>query len=412
MKVGIGFDNLAQPYAAGKSVAQKALENGGIGRCDLVLAFCSGQFDNESFFRGMQSVVGQRVPIIGGSAPGIITNAHLSYEGYPAGAAVFESDALAVSVVSEDLRDCAERPAGRRLAETLSRSGAEGHLLVFYDSIRIPALGDSPPILNVSAPLIAGIEEGLEPGIALIGAGLIGDFSLSRASVFCGDSVRREQVVAARVAGTFAPYFRIMHGCTPLDGVYRRITRLEGAVVHEIDGRPAAELIDEIYGHKRWRQQHPVNLLTIGTHYGQRFSAPDEGRYVNRLITGVIPDGNSISLFEPDLIEGMEIQFMLRDSAAMIQSARQNAQALVQQIKSRGQRPIFGFYIDCAGRSALVSNTTTEEAAEVQQVMNQSQIPFLGFYSGVEIAPFIEKSRGLDWTGVLMILAQSEFHER
>ena len=32
--------------------------------------------------------------------------------------------------------------------------------------------------------------------------------------------------------------------------------------------------------------------------------------------------------------------------------------------------------------------------------------PLLGFYSGVEIAPFLQKSRGLDWTGVLLVLAE------
>jgi len=38
--------------------------------------------------------------------------------------------------------------------------------------------------------------------------------------------------------------------------------------------------------------------------------------------------------------------------------------------------------------------------------LNQYETPLLGFYSGVEIAPFLQKSRGLDWTGVLMVLAE------
>ena len=50
----------------------------------------------------------------------------------------------------------------------------------------------------------------------------------------------------------------------------------------------------------------------------------------------------------------------------------------------------------------------TEEAAEVQQVMNRYNTPLLGFYSGVEVAPILGKSRGLDWTGVLMVLAKDK----
>jgi len=30
----------------------------------------------------------------------------------------------------------------------------------------------------------------------------------------------------------------------------------------------------------------------------------------------------------------------------------------------------------------------------------------LGFYSGVEIAPFLGRSRGLDWTGVLLLFVE------
>ena len=63
-------------------------------------------------------------------------------------------------------------------------------------------------------------------------------------------------------------------------------------------------------------------------------------------------------------------------------------------------------YIDCAGRTASYSNTTIEEASEVQKVLNQHKTPLLGFYSGVEVAPLLQKSKGLDWTGVLMVLAE------
>ncbi|MCW8997823.1 MAG: hypothetical protein OQK04_03830, partial [Kangiellaceae bacterium] len=62
----------------------------------------------------------------------------------------------------------------------------------------------------------------------------------------------------------------------------------------------------------------------------------------------------------------------------------------------------------CAGRAAEQSNTETEEAAELQRVMSRYNTPLLGFYSGVEVAPILGKSRGLDWTGVLLILAENK----
>ena len=67
-----------------------------------------------------------------------------------------------------------------------------------------------------------------------------------------------------------------------------------------------------------------------------------------------------------------------------------------------------GIYINCAGRAAEYLQTDIEEASEVQKTFNRHDIPLLGFYSGVEIAPLLHKSRGLDWTGVLMVLAEGQ----
>ena len=97
---------------------------------------------------------------------------------------------------------------------------------------------------------------------------------------------------------------------------------------------------------------------------------------------------------------------MLRDISMIQESARKNSKELMDRIRADGRKPVWGLYIDCAGRASDYLNTSCEEAAEVQKVFNESKIPLLGFYSGVEIAPFLNKSRGLDWTGVLLVFAE------
>ena len=405
MKVGSGHCNEKSALLSGKKVAENAIEKGKIHRPDFVFAFCNGRLDHDDFIKGLRSVVGKDVPIIGGSAIGIITNDYLSYEGYPAGAAVIQSDTIQHRVAAIGRLDNNEKQAGRKLAEKFSNELESRLLFLLYDLIKNPATDDTPPVLNASSPLIQGIEEELQSNVPIIGAGLIGDYAFSRTKQFCGSYVSSQSVVGVMLTGDFIPYFRIMHGCTPLDGVYHRLTKIEGSIIYELDGKPIVEMIDELYGNQDWHHQHPVNLLTIGINNGKRFDEPRESNYVNRLITGVLPDGEGIGIFEPDLETGIEIQFMLRDTAKMIESARRNTEELMGQIKADGREPLFGIYIDCAGRTATESNTTTEEATEVQEVFNQYSTPLLGFYSGVEIAPFLQKSRGLDWTGVLLVLA-------
>ena len=406
MRVGIGYGNEKDALSSGERVAEEAIKRGKIQTPDLVFAFCNGRVDHEKFFEGLQSVLGSRVPIVGGSAIGIITNEDLSYEDYPAGGAVLQLDRIQHRLAAVPNLDKDEKEAGEKLAEKLPDELNGELLLIFYDSVKVPPTDDKPPVLNASSPLIEGIVRKFKSDVPIIGAGVVGDFDLSPTKQFCGSYVDSQSVVGLLLAGDFLPYYRIMHGCTPLNGVYHKITEIEGSVIYELDGRPIVEMIDELYGNQDWRHERPVSLLTIGRNHGRRFQEPEEGNFVNRLITGALPDGKGIRIFEPDFETGTEIQFMLRDATRMIESAKKNSIKLMEQIKRDGKNALFGMYIDCAGRAASYSNTKTEEASEVQKVVNQHNTPLLGFYSGVEVAPLLQKSRGLDWTGVLVVLAE------
>ncbi len=406
MKVGIGYCNEKDALLSGKKVAENAIVKGTIDRPDFIISFCSGQLDHNRFFKGLQSVVGNEIPIIGGSTIGLITNDCLSHEGYPAGAAVMQLETIRTKVAVVNNLDRDERLAGIQLAHALAKEPEASLLFILYDSIKIPAINNTPPTLNASSPLLEGITQELRSNVPIIGAGVIGDYDLSPPKQFCGSYVGNQSVVGTLLTGDFKPYFRIMHGCSPLDGVYHRITKIQGSYIYELDGKPIVEMIDELFGNQDWRNQHPVDLLTIGKNFGERFGEPKEANYVNRLITGVLPNGEGIGIFEPDFEEGTEIQFMLRDTTKMIESAKSNSTELIEQIKAEGRKALFGMYIDCAGRTAKYLNTKIEEASEIQEVLNHYNIPLLGFYSGVEIAPLLKKSRGLDWTGVLLILAE------
>ncbi len=408
MKVGIGYANRKDSLLLGNKVAENALKNGRIDRPSLVITFCNGQVDHEEYFRGLQTVIGSKVPIIGGSAIGIITNDWLSYEGYPAGAAIIESETLWHKEAAAGDLDKDERRAGQKLAKKLSNSLNGKLLLVFYDSIKKAPTATDLPVINASPSLIRGIEEKLKPNVPIIGGGVIGDYSFSHTKQFCGSYVDNQSVVGTLLGGNFNPYFRIMHGCTRKDGIYHTITKIEGSVLYEVDGKSVVDMIDDQYGNKDWRSQVPVERLTIGVNYGEKFGDIKEENFVNRLITGVLPNGEGIVLFEPDLKEGSKIMFMLRNNKMMIESAKKNSSELLEKIIANGEKPVFGLYIDCAGRAAKVSEALTEEASEVQNVFNQYNTPLLGFYSGVEVAPLFGKSRGLDWTGVLLVFAKGK----
>lgn len=406
MKIGVGYANQENAFDAGCGIAREALAQQDIDRPALVIAFCAGTLDHEAFFRGLRSVVGPDVPIVGGSAIGIITAQALSYKGYPAGAAILQSDDLAVLVAAVDGLAEDEYRAGRRVAEQLPPQPDEKLLLLFFDSIKNRATETTPPVMNASPPLIRAIDETLGLRVPIVGAGVIGDYRFQPTWQFCGNRLAQQSAVATLLAGKFGIHHRILHGCTLRDGIYHRITRMSGPFLYELDGRPIVQVIDELYGSTHWQTQVPVNRIALGINQGEKYGEFREDHYVTRLIAGALPQGEGVVLFEPDLQEGVEVQFMLRDPQMIIASARRNTREMLAQIRAEGKRPVFGFYIDCAGRTAEASETPTEEAAEVQSLFRQERIPLLGFYSGVEIAPCLGKSRGLDWTGVLLVLTE------
>jgi len=406
MKVGTGFNNEENAFVSGTNIAKQALKNGEIEKPTFAIAFCNNNVNAESFFEGIKNVIGDATPVIGGSSVGIITNQVISYESYPAGIVIVEDQDVELQIVSADEIDKDEFKAGQMLANQLSYEEND-KILLFYDSVKQPPAGAAPPKMNSSIPLLKGIEKTMNMLIPVIGGGTIGDPDFSPTVQFTGDQVKTQNAVALLLRGNLSTDWTIMHGCTPKDGIYHRITKIEGSVIYELDNQPIVEKINQMYGDEEWQKQLPIKRLTIGINHGERFASEySESDYVNRLILGVLPDKSGIVIFEEDLEEGTEMQFMLRDSKTMIESAKRNAEKLINDVIDNDKEPIWGFYIDCAGRSAAFSESLTEEAEEVQKIFNKHNIPLFGFYSGVEIAPFIDKNRGLDWTGVLVIFSK------
>ena len=408
MRIGIGYCNVASGLESGRIVAKAALENGDISAPQLVVAFCHGNVNHTDFYQGMRSVVGEAVPIIGGSAIGVIALDAFSYTGYPTGAAIFEAkrDDVRFGVASASGLKEDERKTGIELGRKVACTSSTKALIVLYDSIKMPANPTSPPIMNASSMLIEGLETGLTDIVPIFGGGILGDYTFQNTLQFCGNRIADQSAVALTIDGNLQVHYRIMHGCTPFDGIYHKITRSEGARIYELNYRPIVDVLDELYGDSEWQKQIPVQRLTIGVNHGERFGEHAEGNFVNRLISGVLPNREGIVLFEPDLDAGTEILFMLRDSQEMIWSAKKNTLDIFREVENAGREPVFGFYIDCAGRAASFSETVHEEASEVVEVFKEKETPLLGFFSGVEIAPFIGRSRGLDWTGLLLLFSK------
>jgi small ligand-binding sensory domain FIST len=260
--------------------------------------------------------------------------------------------------------------------------------------------------MNSLRSILHGIQSVNHSGVPIFGAGILGDFDFAPSSLFCSNGIRANCIMGITFCGDFDIDYIVMHGCMPINGIYHTITKNEGPLILELDGRPAIEIVNDIYGNRDWQKEIPVKELTIGVNMGPKYGPYKESNYVNRLIASPDLLKKGILTPEPDWQPGTEIQFMIRDNEDMLKSTQLSVETLVEQNINAGKKPLLGFFIDCAGRTSYFSNSLHEEAELVQRVFNQHNVPLFGFYSGLEIAPFFNESRGLEWTGVLVLLVE------
>jgi hypothetical protein len=411
MKAGIGYSSISLSKEAGRHATSNALADAALSATqltadDLVFAFCGSALNAHDFYQGVRSCIPADVPVLGGSAIGVITNQALSYSGYPAAVAVLKLGAVKaqLALVEELYKD--PQQSGEHLAKQLADPSDASIQLLFYDSVKYPATATQPPVLNPSAPLLKGLEAFASGRIQTVGAGLLGDHQFSATWQFAGQQVLQQSAMVLQLSGPMQSYVTTMHGCVPQDSTQYKITNIFGQFLYSLDGEPVVPMIDRLYGSAQWRQSSPVKQLSFGVYCGDQHHPQREELFVNRLISGALPDGSGVILFEPDLANGMHVQLMRRDPDTILASARVNSKKLLNKIKKEGRKARFALYFDCGGRAAAYDNNQHEEAAEVQAQCNAFGVPLLGIYCGVEIAPFLGKSRGLDWSGVFVVFAE------
>jgi hypothetical protein len=399
--ITVGVSNSSNSFEAGQQAAQMALDQ--LRSSETVawtLAFCGGRHDPTLFIQGLRAQLGQ-VKIVGGAAIGTITNDSLGYSGYECALAAFPAAMPEPTVIVVDSLNRDELEAGRQLGAKLRDTAGDGDtVLLFYDSVR----AGPPPVLYVGSRLMDGIYQGLAgKPLQLIGAGTMSNFQMTDSYIFAGCQELKHGVVAVVLPGVLQSHTTIMHGCIPVSS-FLEITKIDGPVIYQLDGRPALAVLMEMLGQgPAFPARENLSLVvTLGQKQGDLYATYDESSYVNRLIISSNLEDGSVTLFEADFQVGDSIQIMARDNQMMTESVRKQTETLLNSLGTH--RPILALYIDCAGRSSGFSGAEIEEASVLQAALGP-ELPLLGFYSGVEIAPLLGRSRPLDWTGVLTLFS-------
>ncbi|MDL2257963.1 diguanylate cyclase [Eubacteriales bacterium OttesenSCG-928-K08] len=403
MKVGVGFGNNPDSAIAGRQAAMQAVSQAKSKLpCDLVLLFCTARHDQEILRNAVAQTVGNSNNIYGGGAAGIITNDVFGYAGDQVGVACIwlEDDDCKATIVDGLLES--EVNTGMRLGQQLNANGIrpDSPVMLFYDAVD-RTQGNLRLIM--ATWILEGIEKGLGFLPDLTGAGLQGDHMCTPTRQYLGNKIGEHSAIALSFSDNIYIDHAIMHGCQPASPYYT-VTKADGPVILEINGKPALAFIDGMLGPELKPEDYPFFLL-FGINRSGQWESFDEDNYASRLCLGVDLERNGIIMFEPDMHAGTQFQIMSRSLG--LDYIQPKIDRLFEKLEAEKRDPFFIIYINCAGRCAGYGGVEMEDAYVILKAV-KNDIPLLGLYTGVEIASGGYRPRGLDWTGVFCVFSKGE----
>lgn len=256
--------------------------------------------------------------------------------------------------------------AGECLSRSLDPEGLK-HVLVLSDGRAVNG-----------SELVRGLTTSLPDHVSVTG-GLAGDGDRFGETYVFWDSLPANDVVA--VAGLYGDGLRVgcgsMGGWDPF-GPERLITRSNGNVLYELDGRSALEL------YKKYLGEHASSLPAAGLLFPLSLRTKTPGSGVVRTILSVSEKDHSMT-FAGDVPEGSYARFMKANSDRLIDGAI--GAARTSHEANDFKSPDLALLISCVGRKLVLKQRTEEEVEGVQHILG-SRTALTGFYSYGEIAPF------------------------
>jgi hypothetical protein len=338
-----------------------------------VLVFGTAGYDQVQLLQGIREVTGS-TPLLGCSGEGVITQNVGSDESTHAVAVMALAGVPLHTFHSHKVSDDPHR-AGQALAAAVAEIdyGPNDLLIVLADGLTA----------NCNQ-LLMSLREQLPRPLQIAG-GTAGDtLKFTQTYQYCDDQVMSDGVCAALLRGG-AWEIEVSHGCEMV-GLEHRVTRAEGGIVMEVDGRPAWDVLREVLEEDGKERLEGLDVSQLC--FGVQLERPDTSGYGDHVIrVPVRLDSEAGHLFfAGELPVGAQIQLARRDASRVCETALASAQRIRQ--RRAGQAPSLVLQFDCTGRGRLLfGNKSNEELMKpLQQVFGET-IPWLGFHSYGEIAP-------------------------
>ena len=381
-KAGVGMSRNHNPSVAGREAAEQALLKAGVAKPDFVFMFGSIGYDQRSLVRAVREITGG-APLTGCSAEGTINGDDADESNFSVVVTAISSDELHwMNGLAAGLR-ADPRDAGKRVAQDLlpHLSAETIGLFVFPDGVSLSL-----------EHFFAGLEGTLssERFLPMWGGGAGNNYIFGEPTYqYCDDEVVSDGVSYALLSGRARASWALSHSLIPIGGE-RKVTRSQGNVIYEIDGKPATEVLNEylpegaLADERNWsRYAYSLALTSKAPSYMK-----DE-EYIVRGVPQLNLTDGSVTV-QTEVTEGTSVWFSSRDKEKITAGLDRMAAQIKEQLG--GAQPKLVFQFECSTRGKLMFRE--QEKLELLKRLRQSvdpDVPWAGFYTeGRELGP-VEK---------------------
>lgn len=190
----------------------------------------------------------------------------------------------------------------------------------------------------------------------------------------------------------------VTQSCQPV-GEPIQITRSNGNMIFEIEGRPAYDILLEHVNQLQFEDSREIfHRLFIGLPLTSFQTDFTRSRYLVRNIMGVNARRGTLACAS-QVEEGDYVTFALRDPL----KAREDMARMLTDLQERsdGRRPVFGFYFNCCARGTSLYGTQGEDTALIRE--HFPSLPVAGFFTFGEIAPVEDVNHLHHYSGIFSV---------
>lgn len=273
--------------------------------------------------------------------------------------------------------------AGTHLGQALHRPHLRG-ILVLSDGLHVNG-----------SELVRGLNAVVPPSVVITG-GLAGDGADFKRTWVIHNSLPQSRLVSA--IGFYGDHVTIGHGSKggwDIFGPERRVTRSEGHILYELDGKPALELYKLYLGERANELPAAALLFPLALRTNQN----DEKSIVRTVLS--IDEQKNAMIFAGDVPQGALAQLMKANFDRLIDGAS-NAALMVDHTRLDNSNTLC-IAISCVGRRLVLGERAEEELEATLEALptNTHQA---GFYSYGEISPYTTDSGQCDLHNQTMTL--------